>query len=104
MAAELFNSMAGYSAGIPPVEVIDANGNVVTNVLTNGNVSSNNIYSTHYYWANGNPFTGTAGGNNTELQYNNNGTFTGIPTVTYNGSNLALGNVSNIKIGGGLFG
>ena len=29
MAAEEFNSLGGYSVGIPPVPVIDANGNLM---------------------------------------------------------------------------
>jgi hypothetical protein len=41
------------------------------------------------------------GGSNTQLQYNNNGLLGGIPNVTYNGSNLSLGNVANVKITGG---
>jgi hypothetical protein len=40
----------------------------------------------------------------TELLYNNMNTVDGIPTVTYDGSNLALGNVANIKITGGVNG
>jgi hypothetical protein len=43
-------------------------------------------------------------GNNGELQYNANGVFGGIPTTNYNGSNLSLGNVANIKITGGVNG
>ena len=35
MAAEDFNSLGGYSVGIPPIPVVDANGNVVTNILQN---------------------------------------------------------------------
>jgi hypothetical protein len=42
-----------------------------------------------------------AGGNITELQYNNGSLLAGIPTATYNGSNLSLGNVANLKITGG---
>jgi hypothetical protein len=42
-----------------------------------------------------------AGGSNTQLQYNNGNLLAGIPTATYNGSNLSLGNVGNIKITGG---
>jgi hypothetical protein len=41
------------------------------------------------------------GGSNTQLQYNNNGALGGIPNVTYNGSNISLGNVSTVKITGG---
>ena len=117
MAVDKFNSFGGYSVGIPPVPVIDANGNVVTNILnTTGNVSVANIYAANYYYANGRPFN--AGGNpfgpNNSLQYNGNGQFAGsgnltfddvtnlltVPNVTTTGlSNL--GPVSNITITGG---
>ena len=46
----------------------------------------------------------TTGGNLTELQYNAGGIFGGIPTATYDGNNLSLGNVANIKITGGVNG
>lgn len=102
MASEIFNTLGGYSVGIPAVEVIDANGNVVSNFLNlAGNVSANKIYSNNYYWSNGSPLSTAAGGSNTQLQYNNNGQFDGIPNVTWDGSNLSLGNVANIKIEGG---
>ena len=117
MAAEEFNSLGGYSVGIPPVPVIDANGNVVTNVLvTSGNVTAANIYAANYYYANGRPFN--AGGNpygpNTSIQYNSNGQFDGSANLTFDSiTNLItvpninvtglsdLGNVSNITILGG---
>jgi hypothetical protein len=101
MSAEYFNSLGGFSVGIPEVPVIDANGNIISNVLTNGNVFANVVYATYYKWANGQPFNATPGGSNTQLQYNNNGSFAGIPNVTFNGSNLSLGNVANLKILGG---
>lgn len=104
MAAELFNSLAGYSVGIPPVPVVDANGNVTTNVLTTGNVSANVVYSSYYRWANGQPFGGSAGGSNQQLQYNHNGVFAGIPNVTFDGSILSLGDISTLQIGGGVDG
>jgi hypothetical protein len=44
---------------------------------------------------------GTPGGNTTELQYNNSGSFAGIPNVTFSSGNLSLGSVSNVKITGG---
>ena len=83
MAAEYFNSLGGFSVNIPEIPVIDANGNVITNVNTTGNVSANVVYATYYRWANGQPFNATAGGNNTQLQFNNNGSFAGVPNVTY---------------------
>jgi hypothetical protein len=104
MSAEYFNSIGGFSAGIPEVPVIDANGNVVTNVLTNGNVFANVVYASYYRYANGQPLSVSAGGSNTQLQYNNGGSFAGIPTVTFNGNLLSLGNVANISISGGING
>jgi hypothetical protein len=104
MSAEYFNSIGGFSAGIPEVPVIDANGNVVTNVLTNGNVFANVVYASYYRYANGQPLSVSAGGSNTQLQYNNGGSFAGIPNVTFNGNTLSLGNVANISISGGING
>ena len=104
MAAEYFNSIGGFSAGLPEVPVIDANGNVVTNVLTNGNVFANVVYASYYRYANGQPLSVSAGGSNTQLQYNNGGSFAGIPDVTFNGNTLSLGNVANISISGGVNG
>jgi hypothetical protein len=101
MSAELFNSLGGYSVGIPPIQTIDANGNVVTNVLTSGNVAANVVYASYYRYANGAPFLTPAGGANTQLQFNNNGGFGGIPNATWNGNILSLGDVSQLSIGGG---
>jgi len=104
MSAEPFNSIAGYTSGIPPIAVIDSNGNVITNVNTVGNVTANVVYATYYRWANGQPFTGAAGGNSTQLQFNNAGTLGGIPNVTWNGNVLTLGSVSALSISGGING
>ena len=117
MAAEEFNSLGGYSVGIPPVPVIDANGNVVTNVLaTTGNVAAGNVYAGNYYYANGHPFTGGGdpGGGNTQIQYNDDGLFNGSANFTFDNTtelvtipNLTvtglsdLGGIANITITGG---
>ena len=45
--------------------------------------------------------TGAPGGANTQLQFNDNGILGGISTATYDGSNLSLGPVANLKITGG---
>jgi hypothetical protein len=114
MAADAFNSLTGYTVGIPPVPVIDANGNVVTNVLTNGNVTANTIYADNYKYANGQPIAARAGGLNTQVQYNNNNNFAGsanftfdsttsvlsVPSITLTG-NVILGDISNVTIFGG---
>ncbi len=106
MSSEPFNSLGGFSVNIPPIQVIDSNGNVITNVLAlSGNVAANAVYSNNYFYANGQPFTGgnaaDPGGPNTALQFNSNGAFGGIPNVTWNGNILSLGNVSAVSIGGG---
>lgn len=105
MASELFNSLSGYSVGIPAVQVIDSNGNVVSNFLNlTGNVTANKVYANSFFYSNGQPFNANPGGSNTQLQFNNNGALGGIANVTWNGSNLNLGNISNVKIGGGVNG
>lgn len=104
MSSEPFNSLGGFSVNIPPIQVVDANGNIVSNFNNlSGNVSANKIYANNFYYANGQPFGGNTlpGGSNTQLQYNANGTFAGIPNVTFDGNVLNLGNISALKIGGG---
>ena len=44
---------------------------------------------------------GTPGGSNTQLQYNNNGSFGGITGVTSTGTSIAFAAPSNIRISGG---
>ena len=102
MAADPFNSLTGFSVGIPAVSVVDSTGNVVSNFLNlSGNVSANKVYANTYFYANGQPFNADPGGSNTQLQYNNSGSLGGIPNVTWNGSILSLGNVANVRLGGG---
>ena len=102
MAAEYFNSLGGFSVGIPPVTVIDGNGNVVSNFNNlSGNVSANTVYANGFYFANGRPLLTPPGGSNTQLQFNNNGNFGGIPNATWDGNILTLGDVSQLSIGGG---
>jgi len=105
MASELFNSLSGYSVGIPPVNVIDGNGNVVSNFLNlSGNVSANKVYANSFFYANGQPFSANPGGSNTQLQFNSAGVLGGIPDVTWDGSILNLGDISALNIGGGVNG
>lgn len=105
MAADPFNSITGYTVGIPPTPVIDGTGNVVSNFLNlSGNVSANKVYANLYFFANGQPFSASPGGSNTQLQFNNNGTLGGISNVTWNGNILNLGNVASLSIGGGVNG
>ena len=44
MAADKFNSLTGYSVGLPAIDVVAANGNIVTNHnYPQGNVTSNSV-------------------------------------------------------------
>ena len=105
MTVEYFNSFGGYSVGIPPVPVVDTAGNVISNFNNlSGNVSANKVYANTYFFANGQPLVIGAAGSNTQLQYNNQGSFAGIPNVTWNGSVLTLGTAEAVSIGGGLNG
>jgi hypothetical protein len=115
MAAEPFNSLGGLTTGIPPVPVIDANGNVITNVnAPSANVSANRIFANYYLYANGQSIIASAAGSNTEIQFNDNGQFGASSALTFTStsntlsvSNLQvssttnLGNVENITILGG---
>lgn len=105
MSSEPFHTLGGFSTGIPEIAVVDANGNVVSNFNNlSGNVSANKVYANSYYYANGVPFNANAGGSTTQLQYNNNGQFGGIPTATYTGNILLLGSTDDVSITGGING
>lgn len=101
MAAEAFNSLGGYTIGIPAVAVVDSSGTVVANVVTNGSVNATIIRSNDYRFANNQPFLAPPGGSNTQLQFNDNGILGGIPNVTWNGNILNLGNIESLAIAGG---
>ncbi len=115
MSAEPFNTLGGYSVGIPPELVIDETGNVVNNVnAPNSNVTANRIFANSYLYANGDPLSIGASGSNTQVQYNNNGLLGASSAFTFNSStslltvsklqasnSANLGNVSNVIILGG---
>jgi hypothetical protein len=75
-------------------------GNIAT---TNYNANGLQVLAGNGAWVaqTGGGGGGTPGGSNTQLQFNNAGAFGGISTVTYDGANLSLGAVANVKITGG---
>jgi hypothetical protein len=100
------------------VSNINLNGNIVQYLRGDGNwtniaVPTGNIANTNYdgnadHYLNGQgnwvPVaggSGTPGGSNTQLQFNNDGVFGGVPGSSFNGSNLTLGSNVNIKLTGG---
>lgn len=100
MAAETFNSLGGFSIGIPANTVVDANGNV---------------FASNYFYSNGTPFTGVkVGGANTQIQFNDAGNFNGSSSFTFNKTTnrvtiqnanitglINLGDLANVTILGG---
>jgi hypothetical protein len=117
-SSEPFNTLGGYSVGIPPELVIDDTGNVVNNVnAPNANVTANRIFANTYLYANGQPLSIGASGSNTQVQYNNNGLLGASSAFTFNsatnlltvtnlqvGNRANLGNISNVAILGGING
>jgi hypothetical protein len=101
MAADPFNILGGLTVGIPAVNVVDANGNVVSNVFTTGNVTANVIYSDNYKLANGAPLQIGASGSNTQVQYNANGVFGASSSFTFD-SNVQLVTATNIAVPGNI--
>jgi len=96
MAADPFNSKGGYTVGIPPINVIDANGNITAenatfggNVAINGNgIFTGNIYADTF---NG-TFNGNISGNlvvpgsNTWVLFNDNGNAGSSGSFTFDSS------------------
>ena len=96
MAADSFNSLGGFSVGIPSIPVIDSNGNVVTNVFTPGNVAANVMYSGSYRYSNG---VSIISGSDTQVQFNNNGVLGSNPSFVFDSANSQLV-VQNLSVTG----
>jgi hypothetical protein len=97
--SEPFNTLGGYSVGIPPQLVIDSNGNVVTNVnAPNANLTANRVFANSYLYANGQPLSIGASGSNTQVQYNNNGLLGASSSFTFNSATNLL-TVTNLQVG-----
>lgn len=115
MAADKFNSLTGYSVGLPPIDAIAANGNIITNHnYPAGNVTSNRVYANNYFYANGAPFSSDPAGANTEVQFNKDGEFGASANLVFDSTsdtltalnvsvtgNTVLGDVQTVSIEGG---
>lgn len=113
MAAEMFNSLTGYSVGIPAVQIVNDAGVIVGNVNTNY-VVANSIFTDNLRYSNGQRYVSGA---NTQVMFNNNGNLGASPNLTYDNvtnflevTNLAvpgttnLGDISQVSILGGING
>ena len=63
-----------------------------TLTLTNGNVVATGVKTDNLYYANGNPWDlDQPAGSNTQLQFNNNGSFGASANLAFNGTTLLVG-------------
>jgi hypothetical protein len=107
MAIKALNSVAGFSVGEVPANIILANGDITsTNGNFTANVSAGNILTNNLLYANGSPWDmgGTPGGSNTYVQFNDAGEFGGNANFTFDKATSLLtvtGNIgaSNINAG-----
>lgn len=94
MAAEAFNSVGGYTVGIPPVNIIDTNGNITApkatisgNLALGGNLAvSGSVTATNFYGnVQGNITANISiNGPDQSILYNNAGTVDTANSFTYN--------------------
>lgn len=87
MSVKALNSVAGFSVGENPTDIILANGDITTiNADLTGNLNTFAILTDNYFYANGDPlvFTSNAAGNNYEIQFNYGNEFTANSGLTYN--------------------
>ena len=115
MAFEPFNSVGGYTVGIPPIPIINENGVATLNGLqvsglsnlgSVGNVRILGGTSGYYLQTNGSgnltwapgggSGNGTPGGSNTQVQFNDAGNFGGAAGFTYDSINNILTVSGNI--------
>ena len=66
MASELFNTLSGYSVGIPPIQVVNNQGVVVGNVNTTYVISSS-VFTDNLRYSNGQRYVP---GSNTQIAFN----------------------------------
>ena len=107
MAIKALNSVAGFSVGEVPANIILANGDITSNNGTfTANISAGNVLTNNLLYANGNPWDigGIPGGSNTQIQFNDAGEFGGSANFTFNKSTNVLtvtGNIAGTNVNAG---
>jgi hypothetical protein len=98
MAIKAFNSVAGFSVGETPANIILSNGYITTNGATfTANIAALGVLTDNLYYANGVPWDlSDPGGANTAIQFNDDESFGGVSTFTINKTN------SNVDLTGNL--
>lgn len=100
MAADAFNSVGGYTVAIPPVNVIDGNGNITSpkatisgNIAVGGNIAvSGSITATNFYGnVQGNITANiTISGPDQSILFNNSGLVDTANSFTYNSATKSV--------------
>jgi len=100
MSVKALNSVAGFSVGENPTDIILANGDITTiNANLTGNLNTAAILTDNYFYANGDPlvFTSNAAGNNYEIQFNYSNEFTANSGLTYNPFTSVLSTTGEVQ-------
>ena len=107
MAIKALNSVAGFSVGEVPANIILANGDITsTNGTFTANISAGNVLTNNLLYANGTAWDigGIPGGSNTQVQFNDAGEFGGNANFTFNKSTSVLtvtGNIAGTNVNAG---
>jgi hypothetical protein len=106
MASDAFNTLGGYTVGIPPVVVIDSNGNITSNKANIGNLvtsiitSSGNVTAPYFI---GNIVGNVSGnlvvpGTNTAVLFNNQGNAGASDAFRFNSTTNVVSVTGNISV------
>ena len=100
MAIKPFNSVAGFSVGETPANIILSNGYITTNGATfTANIAALGVLTDNLYYANGVPWDlQEPAGSNTEVQFNNAQDFGASSNFTFDTATANLGVTGNINL------
>ena len=104
MAIKPFNSVAGFSVGETPANIILANGRITTNGADfTANITALGVLTDNLYYANGTPWDlSNPGGSNTAIQFNDDESFGGSAAFTFDKDTANLDLTGNITVSTGI--
>ena len=104
MAIKPFNSVAGFSIGETPANIILSNGYITTNGATfTANIAALGVLTDNLYYANGTPWDlSDPGGSNTAIQFNDDESFGGSAAFTFDKDTANLDLTGNITVSTGI--
>jgi hypothetical protein len=104
MAIKPFNSVAGFSVGETPANIILANGRITTNGADfTANITALGVLTDNLYYANGTPWDlSDPGGSNTAIQFNDDESFGGSAAFTFDKDTANLDLTGNITVSTGI--